>query len=193
MCLIVIGDEKTLYPECDGHFSTAPGGIPLLLTDIVEHLKDSFPLNAILFLDSDLCNDHNIVHLASTVVTLTQVSTESSIIATSCFDENDASLDIDEDAIPVAIPTDLKITLTVLKKQSENESLNFYEDTHNIVWSKVQAVSSSHCNNDYMALKQSEREEYEYQSLEPSKLYSDNQAGLTPKPTNSNNKPPQVS
>ena len=82
LCLIVTDDKKTTYT---GHFSTAPGGIPLFLTDIVEHFKDSVPLSAILFLGSDLCdNDIIVANLASTEVTFTQVSTKSSIIATAC-------------------------------------------------------------------------------------------------------------
>lgn len=184
-----------MYKDCDGHFSTAPGGIPLFLTDIVEYFKDSLPLNAILFLHSDSCNER-IAHLASKVVTLTQVSIESSVIATTCFDGNDISLDIDEDAVPVAIPTDLNITITVLQEQSESNSL--YEDTRhlydNFLWPKVQTVSSD-CNNDYMALKQSVREGYEYQSLEivkPCKVYSENQPSLSPNATISDSNPPQV-
>ena len=198
LCILfcnVIGDEKTLYTDCDGHFSTAPSGIQLFLTDIVEHFKDSLPLNAILFLDSDLCNDR-IAQLASKVVTLTQVSIETSIIATTCFDENDASLDIDEDAIPVAIPTVLDLAVTVLREQSESESL--YGNTRylydNFLLSKVQTVSSD-CNNDYMTLKQSVREGYEYQGLEivkPSKVYCENQPSQSPNATGSSSKRPQV-
>ena len=63
-----------------------------------------------------------------------------------------------DDLVPVAIPTNLKISLTVLQDQSENESL--YADTRQLYEtfdpSKIYTVSSSADSSDncYVALIQ---------------------------------------
>ena len=166
-----------------GCFLTDPCSVQLFVNEIVDHLKDSLPLKATLFLDSDIdVSDSRLSSLASEVVTLKRTDVESFIIATTCWDENDAIPDIAtdrDDLIPVAITTDLKISVIVLGDQSESESL--YEDTRqlyeNFDPSKVYAVCGSLDNSDdYAPLVQSVRSGYEYQGLDiikPSKIYSE--------------------
>ena len=135
-------------------------------------------MKATLSFDYD-ASDTALPSLSSEVVTLKHTDVESFIIATTCWDENDAMPDIAtdrDDLVPVAIPADLKISLTVLGDQSENESL--YEDTRQLYETfdptKVYAVSSSADN--YTALKYSVRSGHEYQGLDiikPSKIYSE--------------------
>lgn len=175
-----VDKQKILYEDCGGCFLTDPSCIQLYATDIIEHLKDSLPLKAILFLDSDE-SDGTLSDPTSEVVTLKHTDVESFIIATTCWDENDAIPDIDtdcDDLVPVAIPTNLKITVTMLEDQSENESL--YEDTRQLYEtfdpSKVYAMSSSNNSGEYTALKYSVRSGHEYQGLDiikPSKIYSE--------------------
>ena len=157
-----------------------PSCVQLYASEIVEHLKDSLPLKATLFLDS-IESDCPLPRLASEVVTLKHTNVESSIIATTCWDENDAIPDIDTDddnIVPVAIPADLKISVTLLANQSENESL--YEDTRKLYEtfdpSKIYTMSSSESNvsGDYAALKSTVRSEHEYPALDiikPNKIY----------------------
>ena len=159
---------------------TDPSCVQLYVTEIVEHLKDSLPLKATLFLDSDQ-SDCPLPCLPSEIVTLKHTDVESFVIATTCWDENDAIPNIDsdhDDLIPVAIPTDLKISVTLLADQSENESL--YEDTRQLYEtfdpSNVYAVASSDNSGDYTALKYSVRSGHEYQGLDiikPSKIYTE--------------------
>jgi hypothetical protein len=137
-------------------------------------------LKATLFLDS-VESLGPLPNLTSEVVTLNRTDVESFIIATTCWDENDAIPDIDTDhgdLVPVAIPTDLKISVTLLGDQSESESL--YEDTRNLYEtfdpSKIYAVIPSDSSGDYMALKYSVRSGHEYQGLDivkPNKIYSE--------------------
>lgn len=135
-------------------------------------------MKATLSFDYD-ASDATLPSLSSEIVKLKHTDVESYIIATTCWDENDAIPDIAadrDDLVPVAIPADLKISLTVLGDQSENESL--YEDTRQLYETfdptKVYAVSSSADN--YTALKYSVRSGHEYQGLDiikPSKIYSE--------------------
>lgn len=137
-------------------------------------------MKATLFLDS-VESDGPLPNLTSEVVTLKHTDVESFIIATTCWDENDAIPDIDTDRgdlVPVAIPTDLKISVTQLGDQSESELL--YEDTRNLYEtfdpSKIYAVTPSDSSGDYTALKYSIRSGHEYQGLDiikPSKIYSE--------------------
>ena len=137
-------------------------------------------MKATLFLDSGEL-DGPLPNLTSEVVTLKHTDVESFIIATTCWDENDAIPDVDNDhgdLVPIAIPTNLKISITLLGDQSEDESLN--EDTRQIYEtfdpSKVYSVTPSDSSEIYTALKYSVRSGHEYQGLDiikPNKIYSE--------------------
>ena len=68
-----VGEEKTLYEECEGNFLTDPGSVRLYLTDIVDFFSDCLPLKAMLFLNSDVTDD-SVSHLVSEVITMTPLS-----------------------------------------------------------------------------------------------------------------------
>ena len=173
----MIGKEKTLYEDCEGHFLTDPGSVQLYLTDIVEFFKDCLPLKAMLFPDnSGISSDDKISQLASEVITLKHIEVESSIIATTCWNESDSIES--EHLVPISIPVELQITVAVLGDKSEDETL--YQNTRylfdNFDPSEVQAMSSSDSSSIYISLKQPVRTGYEYQGLEilrPSKVYSE--------------------
>ena len=181
--LFFVGQSKTLFGECEGCFVTDPASVRLFPTDIAEHLKDKLPLKAILFPDSSMSED-SFEHLASEVVTLSQINVETSIIASSCTSNGHAgrSDDDDEEIVPVAIPTNLKISLTILDDECEDEDL--YADTRDLFNNynpyNVQSMAASSDTDSttgvYMSLKQLVRSGHEYQGLEivkPSKIYSD--------------------
>ena len=188
-----VDKQKILYEDCGGCFLTDPSCVQLYATDIIEHLKDNLPLKATLFLDDSGESDSTLSDLTSEVVTLKHTDVESFIIATTCWEENDAIPDIDtdcDDLVPVTIPTNLKITVTMLEDQSENESL--YEDTKQLYEtfdpSRVYAMSSSDNSDEYTALKYSVRSGHEYQSLDiikPSKIYSE--SSCSPSSNTANN------
>ena len=124
-----IGGEKTLYRDCTGHFLTDPGSVRLYIPEIVEFFEKSFPLVAKVFLNSDVSDD-SISRLVSDIVTIMHSSIESSIIATTCWnDESNQSLLVkvendNNQCMPLAIPTDLNITVSIIGSQTEsNEEL----------------------------------------------------------------------
>lgn len=182
----ILGDEKTLYEDCEGCFLTDPGSVRLYLTDIVEFFGDCLPLKAMLFLNSDVTDD-SVSHLVSEVITLTHISVMTSIIATTCWNEDDSSATIpdvdDEDEVPIAIPIELEISVKILEAQSEDERL--YHSTKELFDNfdpcKIRTISGpSSTAHASRALKRSVRVGYEHQGLEilrPSKVYDECEFG----------------
>ena len=169
-----------LYGDCEGYFHTDPESVSLYLNDIVEFFGNSLPLEVMLFISSDVPeSDNNISHLISEVLYLTHVSIESSIIATTCWNDGNNQDELpgleDEGQIPVAIPIELEIEVCVLKDESDYESLydNTMELYDNFDPSKVidmGGASASRCRVDTAI-----REGYKAHGLEitrPSKTHS---------------------
>ena len=69
------------------------------------------------------------LHLTSDIVTLTQTTVETSIIASTCWADDRQEELSEEDRALVAIPVDLDIEVTFLGKESDNNEL--YESTRN--------------------------------------------------------------
>ena len=184
-----IGEEKLLYRQCEGNFLTDPGSVRLYLPEIAEFFRESFPIVAKIFLNSDVTDD-NVACLVSEVVTMTHVSIESSIIATTCTDvqSNQNELEVEEiteseQCIPIAIPVDLKIEVSVIKSQpGNNEDLyqmtrELFEGFHSSVIKDMN--QSSTCTSHPVKILQrklngSIREGHERQGVvieKPSKVY----------------------
>ena len=125
-----------LYRECEGHFQTDPGSVRLYLPEIAVYFKDSLPLVARVFLNSDVTDDC-ISSLVSDVVTLTHISVESSIIATACWNDDsepnslEEITDADDQKIPIAIPMDLSIEVSLIKSRSGNNE-ELYQMTRHL-------------------------------------------------------------
>ena len=64
------------------------------------------------------------LHLTSDVVTLTHMATETSIIASTCWDDHKQDELSEEDRALVAIPIDLDIEVTLLGRESDNRRLD---------------------------------------------------------------------
>ena len=181
-CICNTGEEKTLYEDCEGNFLTDPGSVRLYLTDIVEFFGDCLPLKAMLFLNSDVTED-SVLHLVSEVISLTHISVMTSIIATTCWNgehNSDVIPEVSgEDQIPVAIPIELEISVSILEAQSEDEELyyNTKELFDNFDPSKIRNISGpSTTANANRTLKKSVRTGYEYKGLEilkPSRIYDE--------------------
>ena len=96
---------------------TDPAGIQLHLADILDYFRDRFPLNAKLFLNSDLLQecDENITQLDTEIVTLVDTRVQTSIVATTCWDTQEEIPNIEDPCdtrhSPLCIPTNLKITV----------------------------------------------------------------------------------
>ena len=101
-------NKKKVLPEhCIGRFSTRPYDVRVYLPEIVHHLKDPFPLQAVLFINSETAQDIP-VFLMSSIITLKSQSVDTSLIATSTLND-----DISKGQI-VDIPFDLDIEVSIV-------------------------------------------------------------------------------
>lgn len=195
------GEEKTLYRQCEGHFLTDPGSVRLYLPEIAEFFRESLPLEAKLFLNSDVTDD-SISHLVSEVVTMTHVSIESSIIATTCWnDESKPNVleeigDENKSCMPIAIPMDLKIEISVIESQPGNNE-DLYQTTRQLFegfhLSRIKDMKrESTCTSDptkmlQRKLNRSIRKGHERQGVvieKPSKVYKKSKTSCTRKEGN---------
>ena len=138
-----------------------------------------------MFLNCDVSDD-SLSHLVSDVVTMTYVGMESSIVATSCWiDDQNSFLEIKDDdgqCLPVAIPTDLSIDVSVIESQPAN-SEELYHTTRKLYEGfqsariknmKQAAYPSNPMQMLQHKLNQSVREGYERQGVtveKPTKVY----------------------
>ena len=94
--------KKALPEHCIGRFSTRPYDVRVYL---VHHLKDLFPLQAVLFINSETAQ-YIPVFLMSSIITLKSQSVDTSLIATSTLND-----DISKGQI-VDIPFDLDVEVS---------------------------------------------------------------------------------
>ena len=75
----VNGDERHLHDNCAGQFSTSPYDVRMMLPDIVKHFQ--FPLKAVFYTNTDI-EEEIPTYLVSSVVTISSLRTEESLITT---------------------------------------------------------------------------------------------------------------
>ena len=119
--------KKELPEGCCGKFSTKPYDVRLFLPEIAEHLADSFPLQAMLFVNGDTAGEIP-SSIISDAVNLRRFDVEASLIATVFFFSEDQY--DDTDAKLVEVPFDLDIAVQVLEEESDTEEL--YDETKNV-------------------------------------------------------------
>ena len=122
---LVSGQMKELSENCVGGFSTKPYDVRLFLPEIMEHIKDPYPLKAILYVNSETAYELP-GHMVSAVVTLIEMSVETSLIATSTVWERLDNVDL------IEIPIDLDIEVQIMKPKDEEETEKLYEDTRHL-------------------------------------------------------------
>lgn len=168
-----------MYRQCEGHFLTDPGSVRLYLPEIAEFFHESLPIAAKIFVNSDVTDD-SVSSFASEVVKMTHISIESAIIATNWNAEETGE---SEQCTPIAIPTDLKIEVSIIESQpGDNEDLyqmtrELFEGFHSSVIKDMK--QSTTCTSDpakksQRKLKGSIRKGHERQGVEvekPTKAY----------------------
>ena len=90
-----------------GKFSTRPYDVRFFLSDIVEHMPNAIPCQAMLFVHSDTASELP-KHLVTAVVSLTESNMETSLIATN------TEVDDFTDAPMFDIPLDLDIEVVYI-------------------------------------------------------------------------------
>ena len=111
---ITKNEGKSLNEDCVGHFTTNPDDTRLLLMQAIQHMPDPFPMEAKLYITSDV-SPQIPIGLSSKVVTLTHSSIETFLIATTYCEDNAT--------IPAEIPIHLDIDVTVIPPQ-DHEAKN---------------------------------------------------------------------
>lgn len=112
-----------MQEDCEAHFSTRPDLLKLYLPEILEHFSASFPLDTMMYMRSSEPSEDLPLHLTSDVVTLSHMTIESSIIASTCWEYEQQGELSEEDQALVAIPIDLDIEVTFLGRESDDEEL----------------------------------------------------------------------
>ena len=110
---ITKNEDKSLNECCVGHFTTNPNDARLLLMQAIQHMPDPFPMEAELYITSDVSPEIPI-GLSSKVVTLTHSSIEMILVATAYCEDNASP---SEDTIPIEIPIHLDIDVSVIPSQ----------------------------------------------------------------------------
>lgn len=112
--------KKSLSPQCVGHFSTKPTQqLMLPLPDILQHVKEPFPSEALICVDT-LVYDPLPEGLQGQIVNLTHSSVETSLVATP-----DSTNGGEGNGVVLDLPSNLDIDVTVDSlSESESEKLN---------------------------------------------------------------------
>ncbi|XP_064390464.1 uncharacterized protein LOC135338305 [Halichondria panicea] len=123
---LATGKKKELPESCVGKFSTRPYDVRFFLSDIVEHMPNAIPCQAMLFVHSDTASELP-KHLVTAVVSLTESNIETSLIATN------TEVDDFTDAPMFDIPLDLDIELQVLNYKRPEDTEQLYSDTRTLL------------------------------------------------------------
>ena len=118
---ITCKDDKLLLPESVGAFTADPNVTCLYLPDLVKHFLRDFPLEVKVVLSN--CNmicEELPFYLTNEVATITHLDSETSLIASTNWGENEVVCE--EDKMPVEIPVDLPIEVVVSKPDATKET-----------------------------------------------------------------------
>ena len=112
---LAAGKRKELPESCVGKFSTRPYDVRLYLPEIIEHLDDPFPMQAMLYVNAETAHDLP-NFMCSSVITMKKTSIETTLVATGIIpgEELDRSQLVD-------IPYDLDIEVQIIKPKDEED------------------------------------------------------------------------
>ena len=140
--------EKLLQEDCSGRFTTQPYMVRMHLPEMIEHVINPFPHQAIIFFGAEVYQnpemEAQVQDLASSVlskvITMCHCMTETSLIASSLVTNKRRRPYCDCDAegadlfdIPVNDENLAGIEVAVLTPNTEEETEQLYDDTRSIV------------------------------------------------------------
>ena len=129
---------KHLFESCEGHFSTKPYDVRLLLPDILEHVPQPFPMACYLFTNSE--TSQQLPHyLPLSVTTLLGESVDTSLIASG------SDTDSGQPCV-FEIPIDLDIEVQVMQPKDGTDTDSLCEQTYNLM-ENFDASNVVHCDN----------------------------------------------
>lgn len=125
--------EKTLPGDCVGSFTSDSYATRLHLPSIVLHFRDELPLNVKVHItDIEFTDGSDFpFHLVSEVSVLTEIQTETSILASTYWGESQGSSEEDQGLIE--IPIDLPIEVSIFQpEKTEEKELDLFHRTRNL-------------------------------------------------------------
>lgn len=150
--------QKVLSQDCSGHFATSPHRVAMDLPDLLDHVPDILPCRVLLFFDDNRANDKSIflsTPLSNGVVTLTKRNQETSLVASTVFE--DAELDVDNSDYLLDIPLDenlSQIEVSIIKSSDVYSRRRLRTATQNILknvnLSKLRSYRDAESDNIYV-------------------------------------------
>lgn len=126
---ITTGETKSLPIQCAGNFTTKPHSLCLHLPEIVKHIPNVFPVEAVVYIERTTCNYEFVPEsLIGEVVTLTHSSIETTLIATaySCelSEEEEVVKPVNPEKVEIHdIPVNLDIEVKVDPLSAEDRQV----------------------------------------------------------------------
>ena len=129
--------EKLLHADCEGAFSTNPALTRLYLSQITAHVPRLFPHKAVMYLGDSFNSPKEYVpsSLPASVVTLLELKTEKSLIASTDINPEAEELLDQENEVLLDIPLDdslADVEIAVMEQQQHEDTEKLYENTRTI-------------------------------------------------------------
>ena len=144
--------------DCPGHFSTSPRQVTMQLPDLIEHVPDVLPCQVFLFFDEDCMSDKSSfssTSLSNGVVTLVMRKVETSLVASSVF-EDEIDLNSDDSLLDIPLDDNLsQIEVAIVKSADIFSRKRLRTATQNILknvnLSKLRSYRDASSGNVYEA------------------------------------------
>ena len=144
--------------DCPGHFSTSPRQVTMQLPDLIEHVPDVLPCQVFLFFDKDCMSDKSSfssTSLSNGVVTLVMRKVETSLVASSVF-EDEIDLNSDDSLLDIPLDDNLsQIEVAIVKSADIFSRKRLRTATQNILknvnLSKLRSYRDASSGNVYEA------------------------------------------
>lgn len=151
--------QKVLPYECPGHFSTSPRQVTMQLPDLIEHVPDVLPCQVFLFFDEDCTSDKSSfssTSLSNGVVTLVMRKVETSLVASSVFEDDKIDLNSDDSLLDIPLDDNLsQIEVAIVKSADIFSRKRLRTATQNILknvnLSKLRSYRDAASDNVYEA------------------------------------------
>ena len=117
---VMRGEEKLLPSDSVGGFTTEPQLTCIYLPEIINRFLSDFPLDVLVVMNDGGLNQDIPYYLTTEISRLTGVDSETSLIVSTSWGQNEKVSD--EDQMPIDIPVDLPIEVAVCQPDDGKES-----------------------------------------------------------------------
>jgi hypothetical protein len=151
--------QKVLSHDCPCHFTTSPRQVAMQLPDLIEHIPDVLPCQVFLFFNEDRTSDKSSfssTSLSNGVVTLVMRKVETSLVASSVFEDAEIDLNSDDSLLDIPLDENLsQIEVAIVKSSDIFSRKRLRTATQNILknvnLSKLRSYRDAASDNVYEA------------------------------------------